>query len=135
MPPTVDCIAPSTLRAASLTAARTKSCSISTSPDYTASGSICRLSSCLRPSILAVTVPPPDEASTTVSCIFFCRVSYCALAFDINSCKLSPPIKPPKPDFGPQPSDLKRNLYLTDTIRQKGRRLRSEVGSSPSFLV
>src|SRR6266852_5925424 len=93
MPPTVDCIAPSTLRAASFTAASTRSWSISTSPDVTASGSMRRLSSCLRPSIFAVTVPPPDEASTTVSCIFFCRVSYCALAFDISSCRLNPPIK------------------------------------------
>src|SRR5258708_18931144 len=94
MPPTVDCIAPSIFRAASFTAASTRSCSISTSPDLIASGSIRRLSNCLRPSIFAVTVPPPDEASTTVSCIFFCKVSYCDLAFDINSCRLNPPIKP-----------------------------------------
>src|SRR3984893_895415 len=92
MPPTVDCIIVSILRAASFTAARTKSCSISTSPDFTPSGSIRKLRSCLRPSIFAVTVPPPDEASTTVSCIFFCRVSYCAFAFDIKSCRLNPPI-------------------------------------------
>src|ERR1700730_18628959 len=51
-----------------------------------------KLSNCLRPSIFAVTVPPPDEASTTVSCIFFCRVSYCDLAFDISSCRLNPPM-------------------------------------------
>src|ERR1700678_3825319 len=51
-----------------------------------------RLSSCLRPSIFAVTVPPPEEASTIVSCIFFCRVSYCDFAFDINSCRLNPPM-------------------------------------------
>src|SRR5579864_6363595 len=92
MPPTVDCIWASTLRAASLTAARTRSCSISTSPDFTASGSIRRLSNCLRPSIFAVTVPPPDVASTTVYCILFCRASYCDLAFDIRSCKLNPPM-------------------------------------------
>src|SRR5579863_1988626 len=92
MPPTVDCMAPSILRAASLTAARTRSCSISTSPAFTASGSMRRLSNCLRPSILAVTVPPPAEASTTVSCIFFCRFAYCACAFDISSCRLNPPI-------------------------------------------
>src|ERR1700746_1049388 len=75
-------------------AASTRSWSISTSPDLTASGSIRRLSSCLRPSIFAVTVPPPDEASTTVSCIFFCTESYCAFAFDIRSWRLNPPIKP-----------------------------------------
>src|SRR5271157_5802983 len=93
MPPTVDCICASTLRAASLIAASTRSCSISTSPDLTASGSMRRLSNCLRPSILTVTVPPPDVASTTVSCIFFCRASYCDFAFDISSCRLNPPIK------------------------------------------
>src|SRR5208337_2479012 len=100
IPPTVDCIAPSTLRAASFTAAKIKSCSISTSPDFTASGSMRILSSCFRPSIFAVTVPPPDEASTTVSCIFFCRVSYCDFAFDISSCRLNPPIDPRLPASG-----------------------------------
>src|ERR1700751_4976787 len=75
-------------------AASTRSWSISTSPDLTASGSMRRLSSCLRPSIFAVTVPPPDEASTTVSCIFFCRESYCAFSLDISSWRLNPPIKP-----------------------------------------
>src|SRR2546423_15254753 len=63
------------------------------SPAFTASGSIRRLSSCLRPSILAVTVPPPEVASTTVSCIFFCRLSYCDLALDISSCRLKFPMR------------------------------------------
>src|SRR5579872_459241 len=99
MPPTVDCICESTLRAASLTAARTRSCSISTSPDFTASGSMRRLSNCFRPSIFAVTVPPPDEASTIVSCIFLCSASYCAFAFDIRSCRLNPPISPSEASF------------------------------------
>src|SRR5215469_5839532 len=75
-------------------AAVIRSCSISTSPDFTASGSILRLSNCLRPSILTVTVPPPDEASTTISCIFLCSVSYCCLACDISCWRLNPPIAP-----------------------------------------
>src|SRR5258708_3695106 len=48
---------------------------------------------CLRPSILTVTVPPPEEASTTVCSIFFCSVSYCCLACDMISCKLKPDIE------------------------------------------
>src|ERR1039458_7795951 len=71
----------------------TRSCSISTSPALTASGSILMASTCLRPSILTVTVPPPAEASTTVCSIFFCSTSYCCLACDISSCKLNPDIR------------------------------------------
>src|SRR5580765_1460553 len=62
------------------------------SPACTASGLIFRLSSCLRPSILTWTVPPPAVASTTVSCIFFCRFSYCCLACDISDWRLNPPM-------------------------------------------
>src|SRR5208283_4625823 len=92
IPPTLDCISLSTLRLASFTAAITRSCSISTSPLLTASGSILMASTCLRPSILTVTVPPPDEASTTVCSIFFCSVSYCCFACAMSSCKLNPDI-------------------------------------------
>src|SRR5712692_1467630 len=101
MPPIVDCMASSTFLPAPLIAAVTRSCSISRSPAFTASGSIFMLKTCLRPSILTVTLPPPEEPSTTVSSIFFCSTSYCRLACDINSCRLNPPIvaplKPPSP--------------------------------------
>src|SRR5262249_49283376 len=66
------------------------------SPAGTASGSIFRLNNCLRPSILTLTVPPPEDASTTVSCIFFCRVSYCCLACDISCWRLKPPMNTSK---------------------------------------
>ena len=36
-----------------------------------------------------------DQPSTTVSSIFFWRVSYCRLACDINSCRLNPPMRVP----------------------------------------
>src|SRR5713101_6770216 len=98
IPPMVDCMASSTLWPAPLIAAAIRSCSISRSPDFTASGSILIPNTCLRPSILTVTVPPPEEPSTTVSSIFFCSVSYCRLACDINSCRLNPPIRY-VPDF------------------------------------
>src|SRR6478752_3651535 len=88
----VDCMASSTFRPAPLMAAVIRSCSISRSPDFTASGSILMFNTCLLPSIFTVTVPPPAEPSTTVSCIFFCRVSYCCLACDISSCRLNPPM-------------------------------------------
>src|SRR5450631_4952970 len=52
----LDCISLSTLRPASFSAAITRSCSISTSPAFTASGSILMASTCLRPSIFTVTV-------------------------------------------------------------------------------
>src|SRR5215475_1913332 len=56
------------------------------------SGLILIFSTCLRPFIFTVTLPPPEEASTIVSSIFFCSTSYCRLACETNSCKLNPPI-------------------------------------------
>ena len=70
MPPRLDFIASSTFCEAALTAAMTRSCSISMSPDFTTSGSITTLSTCFWPFILTVTLPPPEEASTTICCIF-----------------------------------------------------------------
>src|SRR5215472_14920636 len=94
IPPIVDCTASSTFVPAPLMAAVMRSSSISMSPDLIASGSILMLNTCLRPSIFTVTLPPPAELSTTVSCIFFCSTSYCRLACDINSCRLNPLITP-----------------------------------------
>src|SRR5215469_1159057 len=93
IPPIVDCTASSTFLPAPLMAAVMRSSSISMSPDLIASGSILMLNTCLRPSIFTVTLPPPAELSTTVSCIFFCSTSYCRLACDINSCRLNPLIR------------------------------------------
>jgi len=84
MPPTVDFISSSTLRPASLTAASTRSCSISISPDLTTSGSMVMASNCFCPFMRTRTLPPPAEASITVACIFFCSDSYCSFACDIR---------------------------------------------------
>ncbi len=59
----VDCMASSTLLPAPLTAAVIRSCSISRSPAFTISGLDMDLSTCLRPSIFTVTLPPPEEDS------------------------------------------------------------------------
>src|SRR6516162_1456680 len=60
------------------------------SPDCTTVGSSLIPNRCLRPSIFTVTDPPPEELSTTVSCIFFCKASYWRLACDIKSWRLNP---------------------------------------------
>src|SRR5262249_5994902 len=67
----------STLRAASLTAAITRSWSISTSSLLTTSGSSFRLLSCFWPSISTLTMPPPAAASTTRAAISCCIFSCC----------------------------------------------------------
>src|SRR5664279_4305991 len=95
MPPRLDFIASSTLRTASLTAAITRSCSISMSPDFTTSGSITTPKTCFCPFILTVTLPPPDEASTVICCIFSCSFSACCRACASMSCKLNPSMKSP----------------------------------------
>src|SRR5664279_500156 len=95
MPPRLDFIASSTLRTASLTAAITRSCSISMSPDFTTSGSITTPKTCFCPFILTVTLPPPDEASTVICCIFSCSFSACSRACASISCKLNPPMNAP----------------------------------------
>ena len=59
------CVSSSTFLVASLQAASTRSCSISTSP--ATSGSILTPVTFLWPSILTVTMPPPAEASTRIS--------------------------------------------------------------------
>src|SRR5271157_1492216 len=64
MPPISCCTSPSTFLTASLQAATTISCSISTSP--ATSGSILTLSRFFWPSICTVTMPPPAEASTLI---------------------------------------------------------------------
>src|ERR1035437_683743 len=64
MPPIFCCTSPSTFLTASLQAATTISCSISTSP--ATSGSILILSRFFWPSICTVTMPPPAEASTLI---------------------------------------------------------------------
>src|SRR5271157_4442185 len=64
MPPIFCWISPSTFLTASLQAATTMSCNISTSP--ATSGSILTLSRFFWPSICTVTMPPPAEASTRI---------------------------------------------------------------------
>src|SRR5258708_11521782 len=86
IPPTLACMAWSTFRPASFTAAVTRSCSISTSPDFTASGSILVSKTCFCPFILTVTAPPPDVASTTVCFSFSCSASACFCACCNMSC-------------------------------------------------
>src|SRR3954462_12336024 len=63
-PPSLLCWSSSALRIASLTAATTRSWSISTSSGSTASGSITRLSMRMSPVMTILTVPPPVLAST-----------------------------------------------------------------------
>src|ERR1700730_8706946 len=79
MPPIFSCVASSTFFDASLKAASTMSCSISTSP--ATSGSIFTAVTIFLPSIPTVTMPPPAVASTRISaissCIFFCICSAC----------------------------------------------------------
>ena len=74
-PPSWLCWSSSAIRSASLIAATTMSCSISTSSGSTASGSIVRLSRRMSPVIATLTMPPPDDAST-----------FCSLSFSCASC-------------------------------------------------
>src|SRR5690606_36349240 len=78
-PPIMPCIwlasASSTLRCASLMAATIRSWSISTSSFDTTSGSMVSERRLLWPLTATVTMPPPDEASTVISAICFCRRS------------------------------------------------------------
>src|SRR5882762_5706460 len=77
------CVCSSTFFTASLQAATTISCSISTSP--ATSGSIFTASTFLWPSILTVTIPPPAEASTrmrpTSCCMRSCICCACFIMF------------------------------------------------------
>ena len=94
-------MASSAWRSASLTAEITRSCSISTSSESTASGLMVREVSSFLPETTAVTTPPPTEA---VNCA--CSTSSCALAmscciFMIFCCICAccciipaPPVKP-----------------------------------------
>src|SRR5215204_569559 len=91
MPPSLDFMASSILRPASLTAATMRSCSISTSPSLTASGSILMDSTSLVPRIWTVTTPPPAVASTTISSISFCIFSCICCACFIICCRFMPP--------------------------------------------
>src|SRR5580704_18600121 len=97
MPPRLDFSASSTLREASLTAATTRSCNISISPDFTTSGSMTMLCSCFWPLMRTVTLPPPDDASMVICCIFSCSFSACWRACESMSCKLNPSMKPYRP--------------------------------------
>src|SRR5215831_14428966 len=84
MPPIVFDISSSALRCASLTAARIRSCNISTSSFETTSGSILIDCSCFAPLTTTVTMPPPAVASTRISAICFCRRScICCACFII----------------------------------------------------
>src|SRR5277367_1580900 len=78
-PPIFCCASSSTFFEASLKAAITMSCSISTSP--ATSGSILTPVTFFLPSIFTTTMPPPAEASTRISaissCSFFCICSAC----------------------------------------------------------
>src|SRR6266545_7287729 len=65
-------ISSSTLREASLTAATTRSCSISTSFGSTTSFSMATARSSLEPFMVALTMPPPAEPSTRSAAIWAC---------------------------------------------------------------
>src|SRR4028119_1069492 len=91
MPPSLPCMASSTLRPASLTAATIKSCNISTSPSLTASGSILIEVTSFVPLICTVTTPPPAVASTTSASISFCIFSCICCACFIICCMFIPP--------------------------------------------
>src|SRR5262249_13520102 len=84
IPPIFCDICSSAFRCASLTAARIRSCSISTSSFETTSGSILIDCSCFAPLTTTVTMPPPEVASTFSSAICFCRRScICCACFII----------------------------------------------------
>src|SRR5208282_1384694 len=77
-------ICSSTLREASLTATRIRSCNISRSCEANTSGSMCTSWSCFWPFILTETIPPPAVASTTNSSSCFCNCSWnCWTCFSI----------------------------------------------------
>ena len=87
-PPIFSWIVSSTLRAASLTAAVTRSCSISTSSLLTTSGSMRSETRFFWPSITTLTMPPPAAASiwrAAISCCMrscaccSCFMSFCGL--------------------------------------------------------
>src|SRR6266480_2626493 len=85
--PLIFClVSSSTFFTASLQAATTISCSISTSP--ATSGSIFTASTFLWPSILTVTIPPPDEASTRIRATSCCMRSCICCACFIMFCML-----------------------------------------------
>src|SRR5271166_2200387 len=114
IPPRLDFRASSTLRDASLTAAITKSWIISISPDLTASGSMVTLSNCFCPLMRTVTLPPPDDASMVICCIFSCSFSACCRACANISCKLNPPIISPhlsRALSGRSPCESRRQIF------------------------
>src|SRR6266851_8246837 len=80
------CVCSSTFFTASLHAATTISCSISTSP--ATSGSIFTASTFLWPSIFTVTIPPPAEASTRMRATSCCMRSCICCACFIMFCML-----------------------------------------------
>src|SRR6266702_4198488 len=85
--PLIFClVSSSTFFPASLHAATTISCSISTSP--ATSGSIFPASTFLWPSILTVTMPPPAEASTRICATSWCMRSCICCACFIIDCML-----------------------------------------------
>src|SRR5260370_26608764 len=90
MPPNMPLIfclvSSSTFFTASLQAATTISCSISTSP--ATSGSILTARTFLWPSIFTVTIPPPEDASTRISATSCCMRSCICFACFIMFCML-----------------------------------------------
>src|SRR5437879_2640972 len=84
MPPIFCLASSSTFFTASLQAATTRSCSISTSP--ATSGSIFTLSRFFWPSIFTDTIPPPAEASTRICASSCCRRSCICCACFIMVC-------------------------------------------------
>ena len=68
-------------RSASLTAAHTMSCSISTSSGSTAAGSISMLSIVWSPSAVTLTMPPPDVPVNDISLISSCAFASSACIF------------------------------------------------------
>src|SRR2546425_963930 len=89
--PSLPFIASSAFREASLTAAMIRSSSISTSPPFTASGSILSSTSSFKPFISPLTTPPPALALTRIRCISRCISSCICCACFIISCKSNPP--------------------------------------------
>src|SRR5260370_26702008 len=86
MPPIFCLVSSSTFFTASLQAATTMSCSISTSP--ATSGSILTARTFLWPSILTVTIPPPEDASTRIRATSCCMRSCICCACFIMFCML-----------------------------------------------